>query len=62
MPLPLLFLIIFLASFVLTMVGLGGGLIFSPLFILLEFPRSTALSASLFLILISKIVDYENNR
>jgi uncharacterized membrane protein YfcA len=49
MPLPLLFFIIFFASFVLTMVGLGGGLIFSPLFILLEFPRSTALSASLFL-------------
>jgi uncharacterized membrane protein YfcA len=49
MSLPLLFLIIFLASFVLTMVGLGGGLIFSPLFILLEYPLSTAISASLFL-------------
>jgi uncharacterized membrane protein YfcA len=31
------------------MVGLGGGLIFSPLFILLSFPVSTAVSASLFL-------------
>ena len=31
------------------MVGLGGGLIFSPLFILLQFPVQTAVSASLFL-------------
>jgi uncharacterized membrane protein YfcA len=31
------------------MVGLGGGLIFSPLFILLDYPVSTAVSASLFL-------------
>jgi len=31
------------------MVGLGGGLIFSPLFVLLKFPLSTAVSASLFL-------------
>ena len=31
------------------MVGLGGGLIFSPLFILLQFPVHTAVSASLFL-------------
>jgi len=31
------------------MVGLGGGLIFSPLFILLDFPVHTAVSASLFL-------------
>lgn len=31
------------------MVGLGGGLIFSPLFILLQFPIHTAVSASLFL-------------
>ncbi len=49
MSLLLLFPIIFAASFVLTMVGLGGGLIFSPLFILLEFPVHTAVSASLFL-------------
>jgi hypothetical protein len=41
--------IIFAASLVLTMVGLGGGLIFSPLFILLQFPVHTAVSASLFL-------------
>lgn len=45
----LLFAIIFLSSLILTMVGLGGGLIFSPLFVLLKFPISTAVSASLFL-------------
>lgn len=45
----ILFPAIFGASFILTMVGLGGGLIFSPLFILLGFPVSTAVSASLFL-------------
>jgi len=49
MDLYLLLPIIFCASFVLTMVGLGGGLIFSPLFVLLGFPISTAVSASLFL-------------
>lgn len=49
MPWSFLFPIIFTASFILTMVGLGGGLIFSPLFILLEFPVHTAVSASLFL-------------
>ena len=49
MPLALLLAVIFLASFVLTMVGLGGGLIFSPLFVLLKFPVTTAVSASLFL-------------
>ena len=49
MSLFILFPIIFSASFVLTMVGLGGGLIFSPLFILLQFPIHTAVSASLFL-------------
>ena len=49
MSLFILFPIIFAASFVLTMVGLGGGLIFSPLFILLQFPIHTAVSASLFL-------------
>ncbi|MBW2045657.1 MAG: sulfite exporter TauE/SafE family protein [Deltaproteobacteria bacterium] len=43
MPLFLLLIVIFFISFVLTMVGLGGGLIFSPLFVLLKF------SASLFL-------------
>jgi uncharacterized membrane protein YfcA len=41
--------IIFGSSLLLTMVGLGGGLIFSPLFICLSFPVSTAVSASLFL-------------
>ena len=49
MTLTLLLVIIFLSSLILTMVGLGGGLIFSPLFVLLKFPVSTAVSASLFL-------------
>ena len=49
MPLVLLWVIVFFASFILTMVGLGGGLIFSPLFVLLKYPVSTAVSASLFL-------------
>ena len=49
MPLAPLLVIVFFASFILTMVGLGGGLIFSPLFILLKFPVTTAVSASLFL-------------
>lgn len=49
LSLILLCLLIFAASFVLTMVGLGGGLVFSPLFILLKFPVHTALAASLFL-------------
>jgi uncharacterized membrane protein YfcA len=40
---------ILLSSFILTMVGLRGGLIFSPLFVLLDFPKNTAVSASLFL-------------
>lgn len=49
MPLILLLVIIFSASLILTMVGLGGGLIFSPLFVLLNFPKTMAVSASLFL-------------
>lgn len=50
MSLVLLFGIIFSTSFILTMVGLGGGgLVFSPLFVTLNFPVSTAVSASLFL-------------
>ena len=49
MPIYFLLAIIFISSFVLTMVGLGGGLIFSPLFVLLDFPISHAVSASLFL-------------
>jgi uncharacterized membrane protein YfcA len=49
MPIFLLCIVIFFASLILTMVGLGGGLIFSPLFVLLEFPVTTVVSASLFL-------------
>jgi uncharacterized membrane protein YfcA len=49
MPLVPLLVIIFFASFILTMVGLGGGLMFSPFFVLLKFPITTAVSASLFL-------------
>ncbi len=49
MHLLVLLFIIFLSSLILTMVGLGGGLIFSPLFILLDFPQTMAVSASLFL-------------
>ncbi|WDP91471.1 MAG: sulfite exporter TauE/SafE family protein [Desulfobacter sp.] len=48
-----LFMGIFLITLVLTMVGLGGGLIFSPLFLLLGFAKSDAASASLFLNLIA---------
>ncbi len=44
---------IFAVSLVLTMVGLGGGLIFSPLFILLGMAKADAASASLFLNLIA---------
>jgi len=47
---PLILLpLILSASLVLTMVGLGGGLIFSPMFILLGYPVTQAVSASLFL-------------
>jgi uncharacterized membrane protein YfcA len=44
-----LYITIFLSSFILTMVGLGGGLIFAPLLVLLEYPLATAVSVSLFL-------------
>lgn len=44
---------IFVISLVLTMVGLGGGLIFSPLFVILGFAKTDAASASLFLNLIA---------
>lgn len=44
---------IFLISLLLTMVGLGGGLIFSPLFVLLGMAKAEAASASLFLNLIA---------
>ena len=49
MSLILLLCVIFTTSFILTMVGLGGGLVFSPLFVLLGYPVTTAVSASLFL-------------
>jgi uncharacterized membrane protein YfcA len=48
-----LFLAIFIIALVLTMVGLGGGLIFSPLFVILGFAKADAASASLFLNLIA---------
>lgn len=65
----LLVVAIFFISLVLTMVGLGGGLIFSPLFVILGFAKAEAASASLFLNLIAaasaaytysrkKMVDY----
>jgi uncharacterized membrane protein YfcA len=44
---------IFAISLVLTMVGLGGGLIFSPLFVIAGFAKTQAASASLFLNLIA---------
>jgi uncharacterized membrane protein YfcA len=44
---------IFFIALVLTMVGLGGGLIFSPLFVILGFAKADAASASLFLNLIA---------
>ncbi len=49
MNLFILLPVIFASSLLLTMIGLGGGLIFSPLFVLLGFPISTAVAASLFL-------------
>jgi uncharacterized membrane protein YfcA len=49
----ILIIAIFFISLILTMVGLGGGLIFSPLFIILGFAKSDAASASLFLNLIA---------
>jgi len=44
-----LYSVIFLATFILTMVGLGGGLIFSPLFVILGYSLSTAVATSLLL-------------
>ena len=49
----LLIAAIFVISLVLTMVGLGGGMIFSPLFVILGFAKTDASSASLFLNLIA---------
>lgn len=48
MNLFVLFGVIGLSSLVLTMIGLGGGLVFSPLFVLLGIPKSMAVAASLF--------------
>lgn len=50
---PFLIAAVFIISLVLTMVGLGGGLIFSPLFVILGFGKSAAASASLFLNLVA---------
>jgi len=44
---------IFMISLVLTMVGLGGGLIFSPLLLLLGYAKAEAASVSLFLNLVA---------
>ncbi|HID98273.1 MAG TPA: sulfite exporter TauE/SafE family protein [Thermodesulfobacteriaceae bacterium] len=41
--------VVFFISLVLTMVGLGGGLIFAPLFVVLDFDVGMAVSTSLFL-------------
>ncbi|GAB6060238.1 sulfite exporter TauE/SafE family protein [Desulfonatronum parangueonense] len=41
--------IVFFAALVLTMIGLGGGLIFAPSFLLLGMPQTEAVSASLLL-------------
>lgn len=65
----ILIVAIFFISLVLTMVGLGGGLIFSPLFVIIGLVKTEAASASLFLNLIAaasaaytysrkKMVDY----
>ncbi len=44
-----LYPLIFLSSFVLSMAGLGGGLIFAPLFVLVGFAQSAAVASSLLL-------------
>jgi uncharacterized membrane protein YfcA len=49
----LLIAAVFFISLTLTMVGLGGGLIFSPRFVLLGVAKSAAASASLFLNLVA---------
>jgi len=48
-----LLLAVFLISTTLTMVGLGGGLLYSPLFALLGFEKSMVVSTSLFLNLVA---------
>ena len=49
----ILIVAVFFISLLLTMVGLGGGLIFSPLFVIAGFAKSEAASASLFLNLVA---------
>lgn len=49
----LLIAAVFFISLTLTMVGLGGGLVFSPLFVLLGMAKSEAASAALFLNLVA---------
>ena len=49
----MLILAIFVIALVLTMVGLGGGLIYSPLLVILGFAKTDAASASLFLNLVA---------
>jgi len=49
----ILIVAVFFISLLLTMVGLGGGLIFSPLFVIVGFAKSEAASASLFLNLVA---------
>ncbi len=44
-----LYPLIFVSSFVLSMAGLGGGLIFAPLFLLVGFAQSSAVASSLLL-------------
>lgn len=48
-----LFCAILAIAAILTMVGLGGGLIFSPLFVIIGLPKTAAVSASLFLNLLA---------
>ncbi|WP_084301926.1 sulfite exporter TauE/SafE family protein [Desulfonatronovibrio hydrogenovorans] len=45
----LVYPVIFLASFVLSMAGLGGGLVFAPLFVLIGFGQTPAVASSLLL-------------
>jgi len=49
MPVGILYTVIFFAALILTMVGLGGGLIYAPLFVLLGYPLATAVATSLLL-------------
>jgi len=52
-PTVLLVAAVFPISLLLTMVGLGGGLVFSPLFVVLGMSKSAAAPASLFLNLVA---------